>query len=291
MLVAPADSLLAGVDRLIVVPDGPLALVPFEALLARDADAAGRVPPGAWLVERCAVSYTPSASVLATRRAGGGDSLVMAVGDPAFGPIAVRVPGGMTAAPLPPLPSTADEVTALRQLAGARRVVALVGAAASRGGVLSRPELERASVVHIATHGDVDEAEPAHSGLWLAPDSTGGAPGRLEVGDIASLKLAAGLVTLSACETGLGRLENGEGVVGLARAFMLAGAQSVLVSLWPVNDRSTAALMRAFYARALAPGGTRAAALAAAKRELLRSPATRSPFYWAPFVLSGQADR
>ena len=104
-----------------------------------------------------------------------------------------------------------------------------------------------------------------------------------------NLRLAAGLVTLSACETGLGRLENGEGVVGTTRAFMAAGAQSVLVSLWPVNDRSTAELMALFYRRVLRGRAARGMALAAAKRALIASRATRAPFYWAPFVLVGQA--
>jgi CHAT domain-containing protein len=121
--------------------------------------------------------------------------------------------------------------------------------------------------------------------LWLAWDGPG--PGYLPVRDILGLKLDADLVTLSACETGLGRLERGEGVLGLSRAFLAAGARSVVVSLWKVNDRSTALLMEHFYQPLLAQRRPRERALAEAKRALLAEPETRSPFYWAPFVLIG----
>ncbi len=101
------------------------------------------------------------------------------------------------------------------------------------------------------------------------------------------LKLTAGLVTLSACETGLGRLERGEGVIGFSRALLAAGARSVVVSLWSVNDRSTATLTRRFYSPLLTRNAPRAVALAEAKRALIANAATRSPFYSAPFVLIG----
>jgi CHAT domain-containing protein len=107
------------------------------------------------------------------------------------------------------------------------------------------------------------------------------------VDDILNLRLGAELVTLSACETGVGRLERGEGVLGLARAFLAAGARSVVVSLWKVNDRSTALLMERFYRPLLGRGTPREQALAQAKRALLADRRTRSPFYWAPFVLVG----
>jgi CHAT domain-containing protein len=113
----------------------------------------------------------------------------------------------------------------------------------------------------------------------------------VSVPDILGLRLSADLVTLSACETGLGRVERGEGVVGLGRAFLAAGAQSVLVSLWKVNDYSTAQLMERFYRRLIKDHASGATALAQAKRALLENVETRSPFYWAPFVLVGSAGR
>jgi CHAT domain-containing protein len=270
------------VTQLVIAPDGPLALVPFEALLARDVPE-GAVPPrGAYLLERFEVSYTPSATALATRvpPARGG---IVALGDPRFAPDSAIATGGVPA--LAPLSHTAAEVATLRSLAGTRPFAGFTGAAATRAALLAAPGLAGAGILHIATHGAVDESEPARSGLWLAWE--GGAPGFLSVADILERRMAADLVTLSACETGLGRLERGEGVMGLARAYLAAGSRSVVVSLWKVNDRSTALLMERFYRSLLARGATRERALAEAKRALLAGAATRSPFHWAPFVLVG----
>jgi CHAT domain-containing protein len=278
------------VTHLIVAPDGPLALIPFEVLLAREVSEAGVAPKGAFLAERFDVSYTPSATTLATtltpsaRHRG----FLIALGDPQFAPDSSAA-GAAEPAPgapiLLPLPNTLAEVEVLRALAAPRGCVTLTGARATRTMLLATPELHEARVVHLATHGVVDESEPERSGLWLARE--GATPGFLSVGDILTQSLAADLVTLSACETGAGRLERGEGVLGLARAFLAAGARSVVVSLWPVNDRSTALLMERFYRPLLVRGMPRERALAEAKRALLADPETRSPFYWAPFVLVG----
>jgi len=297
-LVAPAEPLLKGVTHLVVAPDGPLALVPFEALLARDVPEGAPAPRGAYLVERWEVSYTPSATALATRAGSAAARGIVALGDARFAPDSGATPvaeagaaaaeGGAGvggAAALAPLPNTAAEVAALRALAGTRPVETLTGAAATRANLLAALERTPAQLVHLATHGEANEVEPQRSGLWLAWD--GAAPGFLSVRDVLGLRLGADLVTLSACETGTGRLERGEGVLGLARAFLAAGSRSVVVSLWKVNDRSTAALMERFYRPLLTKGVPRETALAAAKRALLADPETRSPFHWAPFVLVG----
>jgi CHAT domain-containing protein len=156
--------------------------------------------------------------------------------------------------------------------------------------LLALPSLGTARVIHVATHGEANESEPSRSGLWLAAPTDSAAPGFLSVGDIAGLKLSADLVTLSACETGVGRLERGEGVIGLTRAFLASGARGVVVSLWPVNDRSTARLMETFYESLLKKKRGAAESLADARRKLLGEAETRSPFYWAPFVLVGGAE-
>jgi CHAT domain-containing protein len=291
LLIEPAARLIERSDQLLVSPDGALARVPFEALLAADAPADAAAPHGAYLVERYAVSYTPSASALVTfapgPRRGGARREVLAVGAPEFGTIA---PHGMSG-PLVPLPGTAGELSALRAVAAPRPCTVLSGAAATRERVLALPSLGRAGLIHIATHGLADPAAPERSGLWFSAPSDSEAPGFVSLGDLFGLRLSAGLVTLSACETGLGRIERGEGVIGLSRAFLAAGAHSVVVSLWSVNDRSTATLMRRFYTPLLARGAPCASALAEAKRALLADPATRSPFYWAPFVLIGAAGK
>jgi CHAT domain-containing protein/Tfp pilus assembly protein PilF len=288
-LVEPAESELAGMRHVIVSPDGPLSRVPFEALLTRDVEGDAVAPAGSHLVERWSVTYVPSASALAFAAAGprpreGNRGAVLALGNPAFG----TEPTALGRA-LAPLPNTALEVEALRALANKRPFTGLVGPAATRGGLLAGGTLARARIVHLATHGEADESAPERTGLWLAPDTTGAPPAFLPAADVLALDLEAALVTLSACETGLGRVSRGEGVLGLARAFLAAGARSVVMSLWEVNDRSTAELMRRFYQPLLAKGMPREQALAEAKRALLARDETRSPFHWAAFVLVGES--
>ncbi len=278
----PARRSLRGAKRLVVSADGPLSLVPFEALLTaeprRGSDGETR-PPAArdWLASAFDVSYAFSASARAAEaaRPGAAGRGVVAVGD-------ARFAGRLSA-----LPNTARELETLRRLAGTRPFAALAGAAATRDSVRALPALRTAALVHFATHGEANEIEPDRSGLWLSPAAGDSLPGFLDVADVRGLALDASLVTLSACETGLGRLERGEGVVGLTRAFVAAGARSVLVSLWKVDDRSTEFLMSAFYEGLLEKGLPSDRALARARRSLLASPGTRAPFHWAAFVLAG----
>jgi CHAT domain-containing protein/tetratricopeptide (TPR) repeat protein len=280
-LVAPAEPLLKGAKEIVISPDGALATLPFEALLASDAKQ-GAVPKGGWLAEKYTVSYAPSATAMSLARPRAGGEALLAVSNPRF-------PTGTVAgvAPLDSLPGTAGEVAALTRIWGTKPMRDLSQTAATRRHVLVADELKSARLVHIATHGDVNAAEPERSGLWLAPENAGDPPSRIEVRDVTPLTMSADLVTLSACESGLGRIETGEGVIGLARGFLVAGSRSVVVSLWKVNDASTAVLMEGFYREWLSKGRDRATALTLAKRELLKNPATRSPFHWAPFVLIG----
>lgn len=281
LLVEPAEPALGGVKHLIVVPDGALARFPFEALLTRDVGDVGAPPRGSWLVERWTVSYAPSVTALATRGGPAASGPVLAVADPSF-------PDRDSSVALPALPATRLELEALEAAAGRRPVTALTGADATRARLLEGGALARAEVVHLATHGEADAPEPGRSGLWLAsPDSAG--PGFLSAAEVARLHLSAGLVTLSGCETGGGPVEADDGVLELPRAFLVAGARSVLVSLWGVNHRSAALLLRRFYDEALRRGRPLDEALARAERALLRSDATRSPYDWAPFVLVGRS--
>jgi len=138
--------------------------------------------------------------------------------------------------------------------------------------------------IHFATHGEFDADRPLNSALLLAGDAE--SDGRLTVDKLYSMKLHADLVTLSACETGLGKVVNGDDVVGLTRGFLYAGSRSIVTSLWKVDDLATSHLMTGFYSRLKD----------ADKREALRSAMleTRSryphPFYWAAFQLTGNAD-
>jgi CHAT domain-containing protein len=154
---------------------------------------------------------------------------------------------------------------------------------------LAAPNLSAYRLLHLASHGYLDDAQPELSGLVLslvAPDGTA-RDGFVPVQDVYRLRLSADLVVLSACRTGLGRELAGEGLIGLVRAFMYAGARRVVASLWKVDDEATGELMVRFYRgmfeRHLAP----AAALREAQLEIRAIPRWSHPFYWAGFVLYG----
>jgi CHAT domain-containing protein len=185
----------------------------------------------------------------------------------------------------PPLPHAREEVAAIADLFATDEREVFVGAEARERTVKTLPELSRARVLHLASHGVLDES-PAFSRLLLAPEPDGSEDGRLEVHEVFELELGADLAVLSACDTGLGKRLRGEGILGLSRAFFAAGARRLLVSLWRVADRSTAPLMVAFY-REMKDGAAPAEALRRAKRELAEDPRTSHPYYWAPFILQG----
>jgi CHAT domain-containing protein len=144
--------------------------------------------------------------------------------------------------------------------------------------------------VHFATHGYLDTARSGLSAIVLSMIDDQGNPqdGFLRTHDIYNLKLPAELVVLSACETGLGKDVKGEGIEGLTRGFMYAGARRVVVSLWNVNDKATAALMQRLYVEMLRQRKTPSAALRAAQIQLLRTRQWQSPYYWAAFVMQGE---
>jgi CHAT domain-containing protein len=152
---------------------------------------------------------------------------------------------------------------------------------------LRQRELNNYRVVHFATHGLLDAERPQFTGLALSLVGDTDADGLLRVEEVFNLRLGSPLVMLSACETGLGREKRGEGVIGLTRAFMYAGAPMVGVSLWSVADKSTAELMPEFYRRLLAGQSSAPAAMRAAQISMIAGKRYSAPFYWAPFVLVG----
>lgn len=156
---------------------------------------------------------------------------------------------------------------------------------------LKNDDFSRFRYVHFATHGFVNEEKPELSGLMLAtPDSTTGQDGVLFLGEIYNLRLDADLVTLSACETGLGKISRGEGIIGLTRALLYAGARNVMVSLWKVADASTGELMVNFYTNILeARKNTRiSAAMREAKLSMIKEQKYANPYYWSPFIMVGR---
>jgi CHAT domain-containing protein len=315
MILAPVAAEL-GTKRLVVVADGALQYVPFAALSV-DASQKNFHP---LLLDHEIVSL-PSASALAVQR----QSLasrkpapkgIAVIADPVFSTFDARVtssarakteatstasaanytriiehlsggPGGQLA--IRRLPFTRQEADQILAVAPSGANFKAVDFRANRS-VATSGELSQYRYVHFATHGYVDTARAGLSAIVLSMVDEQGNPqdGFLRTLDIYNLKLPAELVVLSACETGLGKDVKGEGIEGLTRGFMYAGARRVVVSLWNVNDRATASLMQRLYVGMLRSNKTPAAALRAAQIELLRTRQWQSPYYWAAFVMQGE---
>jgi CHAT domain-containing protein/Flp pilus assembly protein TadD len=190
---------------------------------------------------------------------------------------------------VPRLPFTRQEAIRLLALTPKNSSFGAIDFQASRATVLSG-ELSQYRYVHFATHGLLDSERPGLSSLVLSMVDAQGKPldGFLRANDIYNLKLPAELVVLSACQTGLGKEIKGEGLVGLTRGFMYAGAARVVVSLWNVNDKATADLMTKFYEKMLKQGERPAAALRAAQVEMWKQKQWQSPYYWAAFTMQGE---
>jgi CHAT domain-containing protein/Tfp pilus assembly protein PilF len=196
--------------------------------------------------------------------------------------------GGL-ARKLPRLPFTRREADRILAFAPAEATFKATGFKASRGAALA-PELGSYRYLHFATHGLLDSERPGLSAVALSMVDEVGRPqdGFLRVNDVYNLKLPVELVTLSGCQTGLGKAVNGEGLIGLTRGFMYSGAARVVVSLWNVNDQATSELMARFYRKMLKGKQRPAAALRMAQVDMWRQPQWRAPYYWATFVLQGE---
>jgi CHAT domain-containing protein len=274
------------------------------------------------LVDAHEIVYLPSASALGavrsrTATARGAIPRLAIIADPVFDLLDPRLPrnqrraaaSGAATAPLTPplarairgiaLDTPLDrrlsrltfsrlEASAIARLLPAPQVRLATGFAASREAVTTAA-LGTADIVHLATHGLVSTSQPALTGLVVSlVDAHGQArDGFVRLSDVYNLRLAADMVVLSACHTALGTEVRGEGLVGLTRGFMYAGARRVVASLWAVDDSATAELMSRFYRGLLRDGLPAAAALRAAQRELASRPQWAAPYYWAGFVLQG----
>ncbi len=318
--IEPAASVI-GDNRLLIVTDGALSYVPFEALVKNTSGA--DYTSLDYLIKSNEIAYTPSASVITAIRnnnavAATGNSILV-VADPVFNADDPRLKGvkvaegssearGLGLA----LNSAISDVTGSEPAAGGLRLARLPGTRAEAeaiagtaraGGVKAESWVDLAAneekidgadvanyrIVHVATHGLLDVERPQFTGIVLSLVGNTTADGFLRTDEIFNLKMHPSLVMLSACETGLGKERRGEGVIGLTRAFMYAGAPTVGVSLWSVADKSTAELMTDFYKRLLS-GGTHApvAAMRDAQLAMITGKKYSAPFYWAPFVLVGE---
>lgn len=277
----------------LIAPDGSLHLLNFEVLLTRPPSGEVNFDQPYLLRERT-VHYIPSASVLAelaARRsspeARETSSLeFFALADPRLTPREAGAASERDAmATFPPLLEARREVDGIAHLFPQGRSAVFQGDEATEG-LVKTPVggFRHSRRIHLATHGTFDEQRPESSALLLTAHPAG-EDGRLTVAEIFNLRVDADLVVLSACNTGQGKQVAGEGLVGMSRAFFYAGAPTLVVSLWPADDVTTARLMTSFY-RHMLRARDKAEALRMAKLEMSKN---TSPYYWAPFILLGQA--
>ena len=296
--VEAALKALGDIKKIIIVPEGPLNYLPFESL-----------GHNSYLIEKYIIQYQLSGAMMVntdTKPVSTKPTLI------ALAPVfsdnetnfinkscerfvrsAKRADTTSRAFSLngeyiAPLPATETEVEKINQIHADKGIFAksFVREAANEE-LIKKGELEKYDFIHFATHGFVNSQYPEMSGLLLAQNRNSPEDGVLYSGEILGLTLKADLVTLSACETALGKKFEGEGVRGLTTAFLFAGAKSVVASLWKVADESTSMMMIYFYTELLA-GKDKASALRQAKLNLMANERYKHPYYWAPFIQIGE---
>lgn len=312
-IMRPVRQLTGDASHLLISPDGELNVIPFDALVDED---------GHYQVERYTFTNLSSGRDLLRRTAEKSESgrPPLVIGNPAFGPSSMGIPDpakgrrpragvinsrDITDTFFAPLSGTEQEARAIKALLPEARY--LTGAEATE---TSLKQASAPKILHIATHGFFLEDNTGsgrrmkaqsllptniddpllRSGLALAGANRRGSgddDGLLTALEASGLDLwGTQLVVLSACDTGLGEIRNGEGVYGLRRAFGIAGAESIVMSLWPVNDRITRDIMISYY-QYLKRGTGRSDALRRVRLEMLKRPGRSHPFYWASFIQSG----
>jgi len=262
ILIAPVKNDLIENCNLVIIPHSKLHFVPFQALMDEK---------GSYLIDHYFVSYAPSASILKqtekNRHAHGNSLLAMALGN-------LSIDG------MEELPSTIPEIENIAPLFE-KSVIRFEKECTIDYFEANAPEF---SYIHLATHGVYNSNSPFSS--FILFNKTPNNDGKLKVADIFGLRLNANLVTLSACQTGLGQISNSDELVGLSRAFIYAGTPSIVVSLWSVADEPTSKLMIYFYEYLKTKPTNEALTLAQRKLKL----EFEAPYYWAPFVLIGNKE-
>ena len=297
LLLKPAERHLKGKSTLCILPDGVLWELPFQALQPR---------AGAYLLQHHAIFYAPSLSVLGemVRLAGQRDSSfaqpqsLLAFGNPALSQETIaRATANRSDENLTPLPAAEKEVQTLAQLYGHARSKVFIGTEAREE--TAKKLAGNYKILHFATHGLLDDNSPLYSRVLLSQvNNDRSEDGLLEAREIMQLDLKASIAVLSACQTGRGRVGAGEGVIGMAWAFFIAGCPTTVVSQWKVDSSSTAVLMIEFHrhltrrqltSKNLAKSATasKAQALQRAALSLLKDKRYSHPFYWAGFIVVG----
>lgn len=314
MLIGPVASKIKKNQKLVIIPDGILNYLPFELLIPPAEDGIDRdvefeleqMPP--FLFERNSISYAPSATIFAyivknrSRRYHTQDLLAMA--DPEFdrnldlqqliNSNLMSTARSSKYSPImtpwktaPPLPFSKEEVRRIGKIFRPGKVMILLGPRATEKRLKSCPNLTDYRCLHFATHGIINETHPEFSGLLFSRNYDAHEDGFLRLPEIFELKIKPDLVVLSACRSAQGKIRRGDGLQNMARAFIYAGAPSVVASLWNVDDRSTAEFMEIFYHFLIEAQQAKDVALKNAKLEMIKKNQYAHPYYWALFILIG----
>lgn len=274
LLVRPVESKIERDRTLCIVPDGILWRVPFQALIDRD---------GRHLVESQPIYYATSLT-LSARSRDAGPARLLAFGNPLLANETLARVRSKYRREIGSLPDAETEVRAVAALYGEGNSRVYIGSSARESAF--KREAPEYSVLHIASHGMIDDSAPMFSALLLAIGDDAREDGMLEAREVLDLRLNADLAVLSACHTAGAQWGHGEGIVGLSWAFLAAGCPTTVVSHWKAESNATSKLMIAFH-KALVAGRTPAAALRDAQRALMRDRRYAHPMYWATFVVLG----
>jgi CHAT domain-containing protein len=271
-LLGPVAAALRNKKRLVIVPDGPLWELPFQALVS---------PGGKHLIEEATVFYAPSLAAAREMR-----SLPRTSGEASRTLLAIGAPA-KSAASLPVLPEASRELRQVGEIYGARAAEILIGEQADKQ--RWKAEAPNYRILHVAAHGVLDSNNPLSSFLDLNRAGGDMEDNVLSAREILKMRLRADVAVLSACETARGKYRFGEGMIGMSWAFLIAGTPTTVVSQWKVDSASTSQLMVAFHKnlKSHPEFSGKADALRAAALALLENPQYKHPFYWAGFVVVG----
>jgi len=296
-LLGQVSDNIKKINRLIIIPHGQLHYFPFESLVFPRGKLEGK-----FIVEKYSISYAPSASslfnILNREKGIIPEKHFLGFADPYY-----KIMQDKTDVILddtisrgyykdnkdkfPSLKYSREEVKKISRLFKGKIYENYFGKKATEEKIKSL-RLEDFRIIHFATHGFLDQNVPARSSIVFTLDEDPQEDGFFQVREIYETKLNADMVVLSACNTGKGKLVRGEGILGLYRAFLIAGARSVVMSLWSINDKVTSIFMKHFY-KLMLKGRTKVDALRLTKIKMIRSKFNH-PSYWAPFILTGDSD-
>jgi CHAT domain-containing protein/tetratricopeptide (TPR) repeat protein len=288
IILGDDTSWLYAGDRIVVVTDGILRSLPFGALPVASSDGALRRIAATNEVSFRPTLHSAENSVRTDAAATPGNRILL-VGDPTAPKRRVSAASAGVVDPwaLPPLPGSRREIQDIAAITADWRSYVLLGAEATKPALLSMP-LDSFRTIHFATHARLDIQDPQLSSIALSSreESSSAASSMLTVREIVGFRLNAEMVVLSACEASLGKSYRGQLSFGLSEAFLLAGAQTVLGSLWKVSDDAAHSYMQRFYEAYVRRDATPAAAARAAALDMSRSPSFSHPYFWAAFAVT-----